>query len=140
MTLNVQAFKGDPDGTLTVTPLDKAGNPTIFDSPPAWSESSEGKVITLTPAADGVTATLAFVGVGTSTVTIKATDTNGSIFDAEPVVVNVAATEAVSATVTYAPGTTAASSTTAAATVTASPSAGTGQTPAMVVADPTSSW
>jgi lysophospholipase L1-like esterase len=61
--------------TLTLGTNDAKGQPTplpVFDTPPAWL-SSDPKTVTVTPAADGLTAVATAVGpLGTATVTATA--------------------------------------------------------------------
>ena len=68
----------DPDATVSVTLLDAQGNPTTPDTIPEWAEDSNGTVLTLTPAADGLSATLSWKAPGTSNVTFSVTDNDGT--------------------------------------------------------------
>jgi hypothetical protein len=57
---------------LTIEPVDKKGNPAQLDGPPEWA-SSNTEVITVTAAADGLSAVALAVGpLGTATVSVKA--------------------------------------------------------------------
>lgn len=57
---------------LSIAPKDEEGNPAPLDGVPTWS-SSDAAIVTVTAAADGLSATAATVGpLGTATVTVTA--------------------------------------------------------------------
>lgn len=57
---------------LSITPVDKKGNPAQLDGPPVWA-SSNTEVVTVTAAADGLSAVATAVGpLGTATISVKA--------------------------------------------------------------------
>jgi hypothetical protein len=56
--------------TATITPVDAKGNPASVDGVPVWASSDE-TIITVTPAADGLSAVVAAVGpLGTAKVSV----------------------------------------------------------------------
>src|SRR4051794_31467381 len=58
--------------TLTLAPKDRRGNPASLDGTPTWTSSDPG-VLTVTPAADGMSAEISAVGpLGSATVTVTA--------------------------------------------------------------------
>lgn len=60
------------DCVLTIAPVDKKGNPAPIDGVPEWF-SSNTDVLTITPAADGLSATASAVGaLGDATVNVNA--------------------------------------------------------------------
>ncbi len=60
------------DVPLSITPVDKKGNPAQLDGPPVWS-SSNSEVVTVVASADGLSAVASAVGpLGTATVSVKA--------------------------------------------------------------------
>lgn len=57
--------------TATITPVDKKGQPASVDGVPVWASSDE-TIITVTPAADGMSAVVAAVGpLGTAKVSVS---------------------------------------------------------------------
>lgn len=65
------------EAVYTVAFTDKKGQPvTSFPAPPVWVGSNAG--ITVTPAADGFSATVVAAAVGTSQVTVTATNADGT--------------------------------------------------------------
>lgn len=64
-------MRDDSQGaSLTLTLTDKKGLPAVPASPPVWSESSNGAIVALTVSADGLSATVAPVGVGSAQVNV----------------------------------------------------------------------
>jgi|SRR5690242_5931326 len=58
--------------TATIAAVDAAGNPAQLDGAPTWS-SSNPDIVSVTPAADGLTAVIAAVGpLGTSQISVSA--------------------------------------------------------------------
>jgi hypothetical protein len=56
---------------LTIQPVDAKGNPATVPVPPTWT-SSDATILTVTPAADGLSAVALAVGpLGTAQVTVK---------------------------------------------------------------------
>lgn len=57
----------------TINPLDASGNPAVLrtGSVPSWS-SDNPSVCTVTPASNGMTATLTFVADGTANISVQA--------------------------------------------------------------------
>jgi len=64
---------------LTVEPVDKKGNQATIDAAPTWT-SSDATVATVTPAADGLSATVVAVGkLGTAQIVITASSGGTSV-------------------------------------------------------------
>ena len=68
----------DPSATAAVALTDASGAATTPDQTPTWAEDSNGTVITLAPAADGLSATLSWVAPGTANLTFSVTDNDGT--------------------------------------------------------------
>jgi hypothetical protein len=68
----------DPAATATVALTDASGAATTPDATPTWAEDSNGTVVTLAPAADGLSATISFVAPGTANLTFSVTDNDGT--------------------------------------------------------------
>lgn len=94
----------DPAATAAVTFQDADGNPTAPDDIPAWSADDGGTIVTLTPAADGLSASVAPVGaLGTANISMTSTDTNGTVVSATGDV-TVVSSEAATADIEFTPG------------------------------------
>lgn len=65
------ALQNDQQVTATISPVDAKGNPAKVDGAPTWTSSSED-VATVVPAADGLSAVVAGVDIGTCQVNVKA--------------------------------------------------------------------
>lgn len=63
--------------TISVLPEDAGGNPGQIDGPPTWAVDTPG-IVTLTPAADGLTCVVAGLAVGSCNVTPSATSGGGA--------------------------------------------------------------
>jgi len=64
-------LRDDQKVDLSIQPVDKKGKPALVDGVPAWASSDE-TVITLTVAADGLSASAAGVAPGAARVTVTA--------------------------------------------------------------------
>jgi hypothetical protein len=93
----------DPPATAAVALTDASGNPTTPDQTPVWTESSDGAILTLAPAADGMSATLTWVAEGTANVNFSVTDDDGTQILATGSV-QVGGGEATTATLTFTAG------------------------------------
>jgi hypothetical protein len=90
---------------LTIQPVDKKGNPAPVDGVPAWA-SSNTEVVTVTPAADGMSAVASAVGpLGTATVSVKADADLGSGVTEIAGTLDITITAGAAATVTITAGT-----------------------------------
>jgi hypothetical protein len=68
----------DPAATASVALKDASGAVTTPDATPTWAEDSNGTIVTVAPAADGLSATISFVSVGTANITFSVTDNDGT--------------------------------------------------------------
>ena len=57
--------------TASIAPADKRGKPAPVDGVPTWA-TSDASIVSVTPAADGMSAVVAAQGVGDYTVTVSA--------------------------------------------------------------------
>ena len=96
---------GDQPGTINLALYDaKLANTVVATGTvPTWSEDSAGKVVTLQPTSDGMTATVTYVGTGTATVTVDLTDPDGKKVAVNPITFTVGAGEPVSGHLTFVP-------------------------------------
>lgn len=70
-------LQDDQQDDYTAAFTDKKGQPvTTFPAPPVWATSNPA-ILTVTAAADGFSATVVAVGVGTSQVSVTATNADG---------------------------------------------------------------
>jgi hypothetical protein len=90
-----------------VTFTDSKGNVTLPDGVPTW-EVADPAVLTVTPAADGMTATFAVLAPGVSAVTVKGVETHGGVGEPTEITgtgtVTVEAGEAVTAAISFSVG------------------------------------
>jgi hypothetical protein len=64
---------------LSVTPVDKHGHPADLDAPPTWASSDES-ILTVTAAADGLSADAATVGnIGTCQVSVQGVENGNTL-------------------------------------------------------------
>lgn len=93
----------DPAATASVTFTDAGGNATTPDDVPQWA-SSDTAILTVTAAADGLSASVAAVGpTGNANVSVTSTDTNGTVLTGSEAV-TVVGGEAVAASVNIVAG------------------------------------
>lgn len=73
ITYNVTmlALQNDQQVTASIQPVDAKGNPAKVDGAPTWSSSSDD-VATVEAAADGLSATVVGVDIGTCQINVKA--------------------------------------------------------------------
>ena len=97
----------DPNFVATFVPVDAKGNPTTADDIPVWSVSDATVLQVSSTTPDGLTATVAIVGVtGTATLAVTSVDINGTVINASQEV-TISAGEAVSGTIEISSPTTA---------------------------------
>ncbi len=69
--VNAIDMTNSQQATATITPVDKKGNPAAIDGIPVWASSDE-TILTVAPAADGLSAVVAAVGpLGSAKVSVS---------------------------------------------------------------------
>jgi hypothetical protein len=128
----------DTPGTFTLALLDADQQAAVADSGkvPAWS--SDNAAITVTAAADGMTATPAWTGTGTANISVSLSDTDGTVVNIPVFSFTVEPSEAVSGVISYTPAVSTTGTGTTTTTPTPTPTPTPVPTPAPTPANPTS--